>query len=195
MAHKIQIKRGNKADLPTLDAGEFGLCQDTNELFIGNSGNQKIFPPTAPTISDVEGLQTALDGKVDDSQVLTNVPANAKFTDTVYTHPATHSADMIVDGTTNKAYTATEKNKLAGIETGANKTTIANNLTETVTGKALDATQGKVLAEQISTVSEDVVAHKADNTAHGVNTRMPIAGGTFTGVAVAKLILPIPQDN
>ena len=47
MAHKIQIKRGNKADLPTLDVGEFGLCQDTNELFIGNNGNQKIFPPTA----------------------------------------------------------------------------------------------------------------------------------------------------
>ncbi len=145
MAHKIQVKRGNKTDLPTLDVGEFGLCQDTNELFIGNSGNQKIFPPTALTISNVEGLQTALDGKVDDSQVLTNVPANAKFTDTVttingktgaitkeditalgipaqdtvYTHPATHSADMIVDGTTNKAYTATEKTKLAGIATGA----------------------------------------------------------------------------
>ena len=48
MAHKIQIKRGNKADLPTLDVGEFGLCQDTNELFIGNNGNQKIFPPTVP---------------------------------------------------------------------------------------------------------------------------------------------------
>ncbi len=159
MAHKIQIKRGNKADLPVLNDGELGLCQDTNELFIGNDGNQKIFPPTAPTISDVEGLQTALDGKVDNSRVLTDVPANAKFTDTVYTHPATHSADMIVDGTTNKAYTATEKNKLAGIETGANKTTIANNLTETVTGKALDATQGKTLAEQISNLSaEDVGA-------------------------------------
>lgn len=36
-------------------------------------------------ISDVTGLQNALDGKVDDSQVLTNVPANAKFTDTVTT--------------------------------------------------------------------------------------------------------------
>ena len=31
------------------------------------------------------------DGKVDDSQVLTNVPVGAVFTDTVYTHPATHS--------------------------------------------------------------------------------------------------------
>lgn len=36
-------------------------------------------------IADVTGLQTALDGKVDDAQVLTNVPAGAKFTDTVTT--------------------------------------------------------------------------------------------------------------
>jgi hypothetical protein len=192
MAHKIQIKRGNKADLPVLNDGELGLCLDTNELFIGNDGNQKIFPPTAPTISDVEGLQTALDGKVDNSRVLTDVPANAKFTDTVYTHPATHSADMIVDGTTNKAYTATEKNKLAGIETGANKTTIANNLTETVTGKALDATQGKALAEQISTHTENTLnPHAVTKSQIGLGNvdnvkQMPIAGGTFTGVAKAQ---------
>lgn len=37
------------------------------------------------SISSVSGLQTALDGKVDDSQVLTNVPAGAVFTDTVTT--------------------------------------------------------------------------------------------------------------
>jgi hypothetical protein len=35
-------------------------------------------------ISNVSGLQTALNDKVDDSQVLTNVPANAVFTDTTY---------------------------------------------------------------------------------------------------------------
>jgi len=40
-------------------------------------------------------LQTALDGKVDDSQVLTNVPAGAVFTDTVYTHPATHTISEV----------------------------------------------------------------------------------------------------
>jgi len=218
MAHKIQIKRGNKADLPTLDDGEFGLCQDTNELFIGNSGNQKIFPPTEITISNVEGLQTALDGKVDNSRVLTDVPANAKFTDTittingktgaitkadivalgipaqdtVYTHPATHSADMIVDGTTNKVFTSAEKTKLAGIETGANKTTIVNNLTETVSGKALDATQGKKLAEQISTHTENTSnPHSVTAAQVGLGNvdnvkQMPIAGGTFTGVAVAQ---------
>ncbi len=37
------------------------------------------------SISDVTGLQDTLDGKVDDSQVLTNVPINAEFTDTVTT--------------------------------------------------------------------------------------------------------------
>ena len=164
MAHKIQVKRGNKADLPTLDAGEFGLCQDTNELFIGNSGNQKIFPPTAPTISDVEGLQTALDGKVDNSRVLTDVPAGAKFTDTVYTHPATHSADMIVDGTTNKVFTSTEKTKLAGIAANA------NNYTHPGSG-----------TNPHGTTKADVGLGNVDNV-----KQMPIAGGTFTGVAVAQ---------
>ncbi|MDE5420606.1 hypothetical protein L3073_00115 [Ancylomarina sp. DW003] len=43
-------------------------------------------------IADVTGLQTALNGKVDDSQVLTNVPAGAVFTDTVYTLPFTNNS-------------------------------------------------------------------------------------------------------
>ena len=38
-----------------------------------------------------------------------------------YSHPATHSADIITDGTTNKAYTSTDKTKLAGIATSATK--------------------------------------------------------------------------
>lgn len=35
MANTIQIKRGNKADLPILKEGELGLCKDSKELFIG----------------------------------------------------------------------------------------------------------------------------------------------------------------
>lgn len=44
------------------------------------------FTPGSHThaINDVTGLQSALEGKVDDSQVLTNVPAGAVFTDTIY---------------------------------------------------------------------------------------------------------------
>ena len=40
---KIQIKRGDKASLPQLSLGEFGLSTDTQELFIGgNNGNLQI---------------------------------------------------------------------------------------------------------------------------------------------------------
>lgn len=40
---KVQIKRGNKANLPTLAQGELGLALDTAELFIGgSSGNVNI---------------------------------------------------------------------------------------------------------------------------------------------------------
>ena len=52
--------------------------------------------PSAHSISFITGLQTALDGKVDDSQVLTNVPANALFTDTVYTLPSGYATETYV---------------------------------------------------------------------------------------------------
>ncbi|MBQ9598655.1 MAG: hypothetical protein IJR33_02460 [Clostridia bacterium] len=40
MANKIQIRRGTKAKLPTLSAGEPAFCPDTRELFVGTgSGN------------------------------------------------------------------------------------------------------------------------------------------------------------
>ncbi|MFR1707656.1 MAG: hypothetical protein ACLSV2_02045 [Clostridium sp.] len=38
MANKIQIKRGIKSNLPFLSDGEFGLCTDTKEVFVGNGG-------------------------------------------------------------------------------------------------------------------------------------------------------------
>lgn len=37
MANKIKIRRGLKANLPTLSVGEQGLCTDTSEIFIGGS--------------------------------------------------------------------------------------------------------------------------------------------------------------
>ena len=40
--------------------------------------------PHAHAISDITNLQSSLNAKVDDGQVLTNVPANAVFTDTTY---------------------------------------------------------------------------------------------------------------
>jgi len=46
-----------------------------------------------PDIDDIDGLQVALDGKVDDPQVLTNVPVDALFTDTQYTNVSEFTND------------------------------------------------------------------------------------------------------
>ena len=62
-------------------------------------------------------------------------------------------------GLSTNDYTNEEKAKLSGVEEGANKTLIANNLTTTEAGSALDATQGKVLSDMIE-------EHAADSTAH-----------------------------
>jgi hypothetical protein len=45
MYYKITVKRGLKANMPSLSVGEFALCTDTQELFLGTtSGNIMIFP-------------------------------------------------------------------------------------------------------------------------------------------------------
>jgi hypothetical protein len=74
------------------------------------------------------------------------------------------SMDNMVEGTTNKIFTATEKDKLAGIEPGA------NNYTHPGSG-----------TNPHGTTKADVGLGNVDNV-----KQMPIAGGTFTGVAVAQ---------
>lgn len=66
----------------------------------------------------------ALSQKVDSSRVLTDVPADAVFTDTIYVHPPTHPASMIVENSDRQFVTSAEKAKLASIEVGAQKNTV-----------------------------------------------------------------------
>jgi len=73
-----------------------------------------VFSVGTIALSNVDGLQSSLDGKVDDSQVLTNVPTGAVFTDTTYT--------VGDGGLTQKNFTSTLKTKLDGISTGATNT-------------------------------------------------------------------------
>lgn len=54
-------------------------------------------------------------------------------------------------GLSTNDYTTDEKNKLAGIAAGANKTTVENVLTSTSTANALSAAQGKALKDLIDT--------------------------------------------
>lgn len=64
--------------------GRVGLTADGTTIAESGGEISVINNSHLHTIANVTGLQTALDGKVDDSQVLTNVPANAVFTDTTY---------------------------------------------------------------------------------------------------------------
>lgn len=57
--------------------------------------------PDIHPVNSITGLQSELDSKVDNSRVLTDVPAGALFTDTVYTLPSTIDADTIGNAATS----------------------------------------------------------------------------------------------
>lgn len=66
-------------------------------------------------IADVTGLQGELDSKATPADIATASTADRDRAN----HTGTQSADTITNGTTNKAYTVTEQNKLAGVAPGA----------------------------------------------------------------------------
>lgn len=71
------------------------------------------------TISEIGGLQTALDSKADITYVSSELSTNSTNDRDRTNHTGTQSADTIVDGTTNKVFTSVEKTKLSGISSGA----------------------------------------------------------------------------
>ena len=79
-----------------------------------------------------------------------------------YTHPATHSADIILDGTTNKAYTAAEKSKLAGIEAQAT----ANSMDSVLLDRA----------NHTGTQSADTIIDGTTNKAYTATEKTKLAG-------------------
>ena len=71
---------GNITVTGTVDGRD--VATDGTKLDGIQAGATNYVHPANHAISVITGLQTALDGKVDDSQVLTNVPSGAVFTDT-----------------------------------------------------------------------------------------------------------------
>lgn len=64
-------------------------------------------------------------------------------------------------GLSTNDYTTAEKQKLAGIATQANKTTVENVLTSTSTTNALSAAQGKALKDALNALTARVAALEA----------------------------------
>ncbi len=65
---KIQVTRVLKANLPTLDEGEFAFCTDTGELFIGSQGGNI-------QIGTIDGLGISLD-ELSDIDLTTTPPSS-----------------------------------------------------------------------------------------------------------------------
>ena len=90
-------------------------------------------------------------------------------------------------GLSTNDYTTTEKNKLAGIAAGANKTTVENVLTSTSTTNALSAAQGKTLNDKINAKGTgDMSKSVYDTDADGVvDNAMALNGHADTYFAKA----------
>ena len=124
--------------------------------------------PANHAISVITGLQTALDGKVDDSQVLTNVPSGAVFTDTVYTHPANHAISVITGLQTALDGKVDDSQVLTNVPSGAVFTDTvyshpANHAISVVTGlqAALDTKATTTSVNNLSTVYDPIGASVA----------------------------------
>jgi len=124
----------------TYSVGNGGLTQvnfttaDNTKLDgIATSANNYVHPSSHP-ISFITGLQTSLNGKVDDSQVLTNVPAGAVFTDTTYS---------VGDGGLSQInFTSADHSKLNGIETGATADQSASQILAAIKTVDINGTGG-----------------------------------------------------
>lgn len=112
-------EQGPAGELPTDGTadeyiGGDGEVHDLNKAAVGLDQVDNTSDTDKPVSS---AQQTALDGKIDDSQVLTDVPAGAQFTDTIYDDTGIQAE---VDSNTSKrTYPLSDETKLSGIEEGA----------------------------------------------------------------------------
>lgn len=134
----------------------------TGRLYTYNESQEAKFPAsiTAPNFI----------GKVNGYTIKTSVPANAKFTDTVYTHPATHPASMITG--------------LANVATSGSY----NDLTDKPNIPASAIVDSELSSTSVNPVQNKVInaalSNKADNSV--LSTYLPLTGGTVTGSITAS---------
>ena len=120
--------------------------------------------PANHAISVVTGLQAALDAKVDDSQVLTDVPSGALFTDTntVYTHPANHAISVIsglqaaLDAKLDDSQVGTTANKLIALNSAAKLPAVDGSLLTGLVGGGPSLGTASIIRTNANTISENI---------------------------------------
>lgn len=126
-------------------------------LYKYNYLQEAIFPATVQATNFI--------GPVNGYTIGTSVPANAKFTDTVYTHPETHPASMITGLAT--VATSGSYNDLTDKPTIPASSTVDSELSST----SVNPVQNKVINAALN--------NKADSSA--LSGYLPLTGGTCTG--------------
>lgn len=126
-------------------------------LYGYNEKQEAVFPASITATNFI--------GKVNGYTISTSVPGNAKFTDTVYTHPATHPASMITGLST--VATSGSYNDLTDKPTIPASATVDSELSST----SVNPVQNKVINAALNS--------KADSSA--LSAYLPLTGGTCTG--------------
>jgi hypothetical protein len=171
------------------------------------SGEPATYPPSAHNHpqSEVTNLVTDLAGKAPTvhshaQSDITNLTTDITAAKARANHTGTQSADTLTDGTTNKAFLATERTKLTGIATGATAnsadatllaranhtgTQSADTLTDGTTNKAFLATE----RTKLSGIATGATANSADATllarANHTGTQ---AASTITGLGTGAAV-------
>lgn len=128
---------GNQGKLLKVNATEDGT------IWGDPAGTSVAWGDITGTLATQTDIQAALDGKIDDSQVLTDVPVSALFTDTVYDSTAVDSHIATVTGNPH-AVSSTD----VGLGSVDNTTDLAKPIS-TATQTALDLKQNNLLTDWI----------------------------------------------
>lgn len=137
--------------------------------------------------------KSAASGGTDVSLVTTGEKATWNAKQNAITSSNKLSADLISDGTTNKAYTSTEKNKLAGIATGAevNQNAFSNikvgNTTIAADAKTdtLELVAGSKITLTPNTTNDKVTFDVDDTLIIEVGKNHTVPSGTYANITSA----------
>ena len=96
---KLQIRRGLKANIPTLAEGELGFCTDTKDIYVGDGstntlvGGDSLSATIDTKVAKVEGKDLSTNDYTDDDKAKLDGIAESATANTVFTRTGTISKD------------------------------------------------------------------------------------------------------